>query len=143
MTWKVWLKDALERVGATLVQSIVVYVVAANGQLDISRGKAIVAAVFPAVANVVLQMFNRWTPVGRTWLADTILRAIRTFTVAAVGTAAAVGFDVFDVSAVKAAVISALIAALAVVKAAVAKFLADKDPTPKITPASLASVPTP
>lgn len=142
MTWKVQLKDAIERIGATLVQSVIVYVVAANGQLDVSRGKAILAALFPAVANIVLQVVTAWTPKVKTFIGDLTARTIRTFAVALAGTAAAAGFDVFNVSAWKAAGISAVIAGLAVVKALIAKFLADKEPqTPKITPASLASCP--
>lgn len=142
MTWKIQVKDAIERIGATLVQSAIVYVVAANGQLDVSRGKAILAAAFPAIANIVLQLVTAWAPKVKTFIGDLVARTVRTFAVALAGTTAAAGFDIFDVSAWKAAGISAVIAGLAVVKALIAKFLADKEPeAPKITPASLATVP--
>lgn len=143
MTWRTRLVDALERVGATLVQSIVVYVLAANEQLEISRWKAIAAAAFPAIANIVLQLVTSWMPKPATFGADLAARTVRTFLVAFAGTAAAAGFDLFNLAAWKAAVVAAVIAGLAVVKAAIAGYLASKDPTPKITPASLASVPTP
>lgn len=140
---KLQIKDALERIGATLVQSLIVYVIAANGPLDVSRGKAIVAALFPGVANLVLQLVTAWVPKPTSFIVDMTSRVVRTFLVAFVGTLAASAFDVFSAPAWKAASLSAAIAGLAVIKAVIAKFLADKDPTPpKISPASLATVPT-
>lgn len=141
---KLQIKDALERIGATLVQSIIVYVIVANGPLDVSRGKALLAALFPAVANLVLQVVTAWVPKPKAFIVDMTSRVVRTFAVAFVGTLAASGFDMFSAPAWKAAAISSAIAGLAVIKAVLAKFLADKNPDePKITPASLATVPQP
>lgn len=139
------LKDTFERVVATAVQSVIVYLVAANN-LHIDHWKAVLAAAFPAAVNVILQAASGWMiPSGMSVLADTILRAFRTFWVGFLGTLAATApaFDLYSASAWKAAAIGGCIAALAVVKGGLATFLAAREakkaaPTPKITPASLA-----
>lgn len=136
MNFKLWIADTVERVGTTVLEAALVFVIAANGQLDVSRWRALGAAILPGAFNVIKQAAQSYLPKGKSWASDTALRSGWTFLITWAGAASATGFDVFDASAVKTAVLAAFVAALAVVKAALAKLKKNT-----ITPASLASIP--
>lgn len=137
MTFKLWLKDTEERVIATVIQSLIVFI-AASGPLNASVWKSAVAAVIPGVINVLKQALTTWTPQPQSWFGDTSLRAIWTFAITFLGAYSANGLDLFNASLAKMAAMGGFTAVLAVIKAAIAKRVPNT-----ITPASLATPSTP
>lgn len=134
LTFKTWARDAAERALSTFVQALVVFLpLVAAGQWDEPGIRAIAAAALPALGSVILAALSIPFPAPSSWLLDVILRTVRTFVVTAASLFAADGFDLFNGDAWKGLAISAAVAALAVVKGALAR---SKPNT--ITPASLA-----
>jgi hypothetical protein len=134
---KLWAKDTAERALTTFVQAIIVFIPALlTGPKDPGLGMAIVAAVFPAVGSVLLSSVNRFLPIIKNYYLDLFVRSMRTFVATILGSVIASATDVFDPSKVRVLALAAGMAALAIVKGA----LAERFVKNTITPASLAKV---
>lgn len=134
MTPAQWAKDTAERALSTLVQSLLVFIPAILGPWNGEVGKAILAACLPPVATVLLNAVPHLRyETSVLWL-DIAIRSIRTFSASILGALAATSFDLFDGSAWRLVALSAIMAAAAVIKGAIA----DKVVPNSITPASLA-----
>lgn len=133
MTFKQWLLDTLERAGSTLVQSAIVFFLAAQGTDGVGNWKAIFAALFPAVANVILNALTYKVPLIKNFWGDLCYRVARTFLVVFLGAMVATTADLFDVDVWQAAAVAGGAAVLAVIKAEISKRLRPST----ITPASL------
>lgn len=127
--------DLAERVGTTFIQSLVVWLLAAES-IDTLDIKILLAAAIPAGINIVKVFLTSWMPQPTNWLADMLVRVGWTFGIGVTGAAATGGFDIYSVSAWQAVFIGAATAAGAVLKALVARRLSDT-----ITPASLIKPP--
>lgn len=135
LTFRTWARDAAERAASTFVQALLVFLpLVLAGEWDEPGIRALAAALLPALGSVVLAALAVPFPAPSSWLVDVIGRTVRTFLVTAASLWAADGFDLFDGDAWKGLLISAAVAALAVVKGALAR---SKPNT--ITPASFAT----
>lgn len=126
------LLDALERIGTTIVQAVIVYVLAAQ-QIDGTFWRGLLVTLIIGVASGVKVLATTWVPVIESWWWDTVYRVASTFVVAVAGQFAAVEvLDVITMSWAENVLAAAAMSALVVLKAAVAR----RRP-PGITPASL------
>ena len=132
-----WLRDTFERAASSFVQAIVVYTLTVSVAWDASTWKALTMAGTQAAAAVVLAALSTAFPKPTSWLADAVWRVVRTF-VGTILAALAAGFDLFSGDAWRALVLSALMAAAAILKALMVR----ADETPGTTPASWASAPS-
>lgn len=124
--------DAVERVSVTFLQALIVYVLAAPA-IDDGFLRGLATAVVIGAADGVKVLLTVWVPTFRSWWADTAYRTGSTFVVAFVGQVAAVEvLETIDLSWIQNVAISSGMAALAVLKAVIAR----RRP-PGITPASL------
>lgn len=127
-----WLRDTGERLLATLIQSLLVFVPMLMGPWNVELGQAILAACFPAVMNVLLISLTR-APKPQNATLDLFVRMGRTFVVGAAGALLADGVDIFDGSVWRAAALGGLLAVAALAKGS---YALAKPHT--VTPASLA-----
>lgn len=124
--------DAVERVGTTFVQAIIVYVLSTSFT-DELFWQGFLTAVVIGAANGVKVLLTVWVPTFTNWWADTAYRVVSTFVSAFAGSYVAVEFlDIGDLSYAAQAAGAAAMSALVVLKAVIAL----RRP-PGITPASL------
>lgn len=132
---KLWARDTAERSLTTFVQVIIVFLPALlAGNYDTNLGKTILVALLPALGSVILNAATAFLPAVKSFVADLVVRAARTFIVTVTGAMAATQFDLLSTAAWKAVILSAAVAVLAVVKGILAKHFVSNT----ITPASLA-----
>lgn len=134
MSFNTWIRDTVERTVMTVLQSAIVFILAAD-TLDTSWWKAALAATLPGAFNVIKQAVTTWMPTLTVWWQDAAWRTVSTFVVTVAGTAAAAGFDLFSASAWKVAALSGVTAGLALLKSIIAKRYPYTD---TLTPASFA-----
>ena len=124
--------DAVERVTATFVQALIVFVLAAP-VIDDGFLRSLLTVAIIAAADGVKVLLTVWVPTFDTWLADAAYRTVSTFVVGFAGQVAAVEvLDAISLTWAQNVAISSAMAALAVLKALIAR----RRP-PGITPASL------
>lgn len=132
--FKLWVKDTEERALSTLVQALIVFLPAfLAGQHDSNFIKTVAAAVITAVFTVMLSAAQAFTPIIKSYSLDLFVRALKTFSVVVAGAATSSGFDLFDVSKLKAIVVAALVTVAALIKGVLAEHFVKNT----ITPASL------
>lgn len=126
-----WVRDTLERVASTFVQSAIVFLTAA-GALDANWVQALVAATIPPVIVVLMQAIPNLTYRGPVWWIDALVRVGRSAAQGFLGALIAAGTNLIDLSSLRAAAIAAGLAALTAAKAIIARTRPGT-----ITPASL------
>lgn len=136
MTLREWLTDTAERVGSTVVQALIVYVLGAQA-IDGEFWRGLLTVCVIAVVNVVRTALLGWIPAPQTWFADMMVRVVWTFLIALTGSLVSVEWlDLISIEFWHQVVIAAAMSALAVVKALWAKRFPGT-----ISPASLALKP--
>lgn len=134
MTFKVWIADTGEKVLSTLIQTAIVYVLAAQA-VDEQFYRGLLVACVIAASNVLKAALFFWIPNPENWMADMVVRAVWTFLIALLGSVAAIqGMELFDTNFWVQVLAAAGSAALVVVKSTLAKRKGDT-----LSPASLAS----
>lgn len=128
-----WLKDTFERVASSFVEALITFALVA-GTLDLSvEGVLKSGAVLAAIVALKQAVFAVSPGVTGNWFLDTASRAGWSAVQAALTVAAVDGFDFADGSAWRAAAAAGIMAALTIIKSAIASRR-----TGTITPASLA-----
>lgn len=125
MGFKAWAADTADRALSTLVQSAILFVTMAmkEGTPGI---EAVLAAFIPPVFTVILSAIPKLTPtLTNRWL-DILFRIARTFLVTSIGVVVADGFDLLQASSWTAALLLGGSAVLVLVKAELAKWVAER-----------------
>lgn len=129
----VWIKDTGERAISTLIQSVIVYLLAAQAS-DYGNWKAIISAAFPAVGTVLLNALTFRLPLIKSYPLDLTFRIVRTFIVTVLGAILAdVSFDLFQATGWRLMFIAGGSSVLVLIKSELAKHKAHT-----LTPASFA-----
>lgn len=132
---KLWLIDTAEKAGTTLIEAAIVYMLAAQAY-DGEFWRGLAVAVVIAVVNVLKAALTSWMPTPTDWRLDMVVRAGWTFIISILGSLASVTWlDIVDMQFWRGVLLAAAVAALAVVKA----FLARRLPSGRVSPASLVS----
>lgn len=142
-----WLKDTAERMGWAFLYSIIVIVPLLSGPMNDTAKHTIIITVIPAALTFVLNFLAALLPfipsVGKTFWTDSGFRILRTVIVS-LGTAfGAAGLNLFDLNAVRLALITVGMALAATIKAIIVLKLKSGHsapaPTASVSPASLVS----
>ena len=129
-----WITDTAERVAATFLAGILVWLAAAP-TLGVSWFEALVAATVPPCIVIVMQMIPSLSYHGQVWWVDAAVRTLRSVVQAAGAVLVVEGADLFEVETWQSAGIAAGYAVLATLKAIAARRVPDT-----VTPASLATI---
>jgi hypothetical protein len=133
MTFDQWIRDTGERATSTLVEALIVYVLAAaTTGSEFWAGLVTVAAI--TLANVVKSALTFWIPHPTSWWLDVVVRFAWTFVISIAGAvASSTWLDLGDQSWWSRVIHAAAIAGLAIVKGILAK-----NKLHTLTPASFA-----
>lgn len=134
------LKDFIERVGWTAIQSALAFLVAVpifkDGSLDWTAVNALLAVVLAVVYNAVVNAVLLWAPKPQSLWADLLVRCVKTFVSAFAAVYTINGVDDLNWSSLGMAAAAGAVAVLSVIKG----FVADRVVDNTITPASTAKV---
>lgn len=132
MTFQKWLRDALERVLSTILQTALPFLGAAMAS-DQEWWRGLVAVLFPAVGTTILAVLSATFPPIKSYVLDVVFRLVRTILAVVAGAWAADNFDVLNMTGWRAIGVSVGTAVFVFVKAEIARRKANT-----ITPASFA-----